>query len=51
MHLAIKELKEELKKRGKNAKGKKEELRARLKEAIELNVPIALGDEAPHYEK
>jgi hypothetical protein len=48
--LPVKELKEELKKRGRSTTGKKEELRARLKEAIELNVPIASGNEPPHHE-
>jgi hypothetical protein len=48
--LPVKELKEELKKRGRSTSGKKEELRARLKEAIELNVPVASGNEAPRHE-
>ena len=50
MRLPVKELKEELKKRGQSTTGEKEELRARLKEAIELNVPIASGNEAPCHE-
>ena len=51
MRLPVKELKEELKKRGQSTTGEKEELWARLKEAIELNlnVPIASGNEAPHH--
>jgi hypothetical protein len=43
-------LKEELKKRGRSTTVNKEELRARMKEAIELNVPIASSNEAPCHE-
>ena len=50
MRLPVKELKEELKKRGRSTTGEKTKLRACLKEAIELNVPIALGNEAPCHE-
>ncbi len=49
MRLSVKELKEELRKREQNAK-EKEELRACLKEAIVLNVPIASSNEAPRHE-
>ena len=47
MRLGMNELKAELRKRGRSIGGKKAELQARLKEAIENNVPIASGREAP----
>jgi hypothetical protein len=48
--LKMKELKEELRKRGRSIVGKKGELQARLREAILLNVPVASGDEACRHE-
>jgi hypothetical protein len=50
MRLGVNELKAELKKRGRSTGGKKAEMRARLKEAIMNNVPIASGSEAPRHE-
>ena len=50
MRLGVNKLKAELKKRGRSTGGGKAELQTRLKEAIELNVPIALGSEAPRHE-
>ncbi|MFM7613131.1 MAG: SAP domain-containing protein, partial [Synechococcales cyanobacterium] len=42
--LGVKELKEELRKRGRATTGKKGELADRLKEAIEQNMPISAAD-------
>jgi hypothetical protein len=50
MALKMKELKEELRKRGRSIFGKKGELQERLKEAILLNVPVATGNEARRHE-
>ncbi len=50
MSLKIKELKEELRKRGWSMLGKKGELQDRLREAILLNVPVASGNEACCHE-
>ena len=50
MRLGVNELKAELRKRGRSIGGKKAELQVRLKEAIENNVPIASGREAPRHE-
>jgi len=50
MRLGVSELKAELKKRGRLTVGGKVELQTHLKEAIKLNVPIALGSEAPRHE-
>jgi len=50
MHLSVNELKAELKKRGRSIGGKKADMWVRLKEAIENNVPIALGSEPPRHE-
>jgi hypothetical protein len=46
MHLTVAQLRDELKKRGRGSQGKKSELQDRLKEAILLNVPVALGEDA-----
>ncbi len=43
MLLNVGRLKEELKRRGCAIAGKKGDLQARLKKAIMLNVPVALG--------
>ena len=48
MHLAMKDLKDELKKRGHAMSGKKTELQNCLKEAFLLDVLVALGNEDPH---
>ena len=50
MRLGMNELKAQLKKRGRSTGGGKVELQTRLKEAIELNVPIVSGSEAPRHE-
>jgi len=50
MALKMKELKEELRKRGRSMLGKKGELQERLREAILLNVPVATGNEARRHE-
>jgi hypothetical protein len=50
MALKTKELKEELRKRGRSMLGKKGELQERLREAILLNVPVATGNEARRHE-
>ena len=50
MHLGMIELKAELRKWGRSIGGGEAELQARLKEAIENNVPIASGSEAPRHE-
>ena len=44
--LGVKELKDELRKRGRSITGKKIELVARLKDAIASNVPVSSGDGA-----
>ncbi len=41
--LNVARLKEELKRRGRSIAGKKDDLQARLKEVIVLNVPVASG--------
>ncbi len=46
----VKDLKEELKKRGRAITGKKSELQDCLKEAVQLNVPVAGPSEEPHHE-
>ena len=50
MKLGVKELKEELKKRGRAISGKKSELQDRLKEAVRLSVPVAGPSEEPRHE-
>jgi hypothetical protein len=50
MVLKMKELKEELRKRGRLMLGKKGELQEQLREAILLNVPVATGNEARCHE-
>ena len=50
MSLKMKELKEELRKRGRSMVGKKGVLQDRLREAILLIVPVAFGNEARHHE-
>jgi hypothetical protein len=48
--LAVKELKDELRKRGRSVTGKKNELAARLVEAVVANVPVSASDDAPRHE-
>jgi hypothetical protein len=48
--LKVKDLKEELRKRGRSNAGKKAELQAQLREAIINNVPVAVGNEPPRHE-
>jgi len=50
MKLGVKELKEELKKRGRAISGKKSELQDCLKEAVWLHVPVAGPSEEPQHE-
>jgi hypothetical protein len=50
MLLKAKELKEELRKRGRFTFGKKGKLQARLREAILQNVPVAVGNEAHRHD-
>ncbi len=42
-------MKEELRKRGRGTQGRKSNLQDCLKEAILLNMPVALGNEAHHH--
>ncbi len=49
MKLTVKDLKDELKKRGRAITGKKSDLQDRLKEAVRLNVPVAGPSEEPHH--
>lgn len=48
--LSVKELKDELRKRGRSITGKKGELAARLVEAVAANVPVLSSDDAPRHE-
>jgi hypothetical protein len=48
MHLLVTQLREELRKRGRGTQRKKSSLQDCLKEAILLNVPVALENEACH---
>jgi hypothetical protein len=50
MRLLVTQLKEELRKRGCGTQGRKRDLQDCLKEAILLNVPVALGNEACHHD-
>jgi hypothetical protein len=49
MRLLVTQLKEELRKRGRGTQGRKSDLQDCLKEAILLNVPVALGNEARRH--
>jgi hypothetical protein len=49
MLLSVKQLKEELRKRGRGTQGRKSDFQDRLKEAILLNMPVALGNEARRH--
>ena len=46
----MKELKDELHKRGRSITGEKGELAARLVEAVAANVPVLASDDAPQHE-
>ena len=50
MRLTVTQLKEELRKRGRGTQGSKSNLQDCLKEAILLNMPVALGNEACRHD-